>query len=213
MEYINVPISTLPQRNYKVVLADPPWEFKTYSEKGQGKSPQRHYHCESMDDLVELLTPVRNVLHPDGAVLFLWSIWPMIFEAKTIIEAMGFQYSGLAWEWDKFNPATGKRSFGGGYGTRKNLEPCLLGRTKNFKMKTELKNRSVRDLIRSPRREHSRKPDEQYENIHTMFDGPYLELFARTAWAGWDSWGNEVGKFESPVGSEEYPLDVTGSVL
>jgi len=53
----------------------------------------------------------------------------------------------------------------------------------------------VRQLIRAPRREHSRKPDEQYERIEALVDGPYLELFARQAWPGWVSWGNQVDKF------------------
>jgi N6-adenosine-specific RNA methylase IME4 len=53
----------------------------------------------------------------------------------------------------------------------------------------------VRSLIKAPRREHSRKPDEQYGRIEKLVDGPYLELFARQAWPGWSSWGNESEKY------------------
>ena len=60
----------------------------------------------------------------------------------------------------------------------------------------------VRELIMTPRREHSRKPDEQYERIQRLVAGPYLELFARQAWPGWDAWGNEVGKFDVEPAAE-----------
>jgi N6-adenosine-specific RNA methylase IME4 len=115
----------------------------------------------------------------------------------------------LAWEWLKFNPVTGKAAFGPGYGTRKNVEPCLLARRGS----PVLKNRSVRDwmvgedawddLLVSPRREHSRKPDEAYDRIETMFDGPYLELNARQTRPGWSAWGDEVGKFDQRSAIED----------
>lgn len=179
----------LPAGPFSVILADPPWTFRTYSAKGEGKSPSRHYSCMTMDDICAM--PVRDVVAKDAA-LFLWCTWPTIFEARRVIEAWGFKYSGLAWEWLKYNSKTGKYAFGGGYGTRKNLEPCLLAR----RGKPALKDRSVRDFIIAPRREHSRKPDEQYERIHRMYDGPSLELFARQAGPGWTAWGNQIDKFK-----------------
>lgn len=133
---------------------------------------------------------VNDITNNDCA-LFLWVTWPFIFDAKKVIESWGFKYSGLAWEWIKYNPITKKYSFGTGYGTRKNLEPCLLAR----KGKPILKNKSIRDFLFSKRREHSRKPNEQYERIESMYDGPYLEMFARQQRDGWDSWGNEVNKW------------------
>lgn len=185
----------VPKQKYRVIMADPDWQFKTFSEKGLTKSPDRHYKTDTTPTDIIAAQPIQDMIHPDGCVLFMWCTWPHIFSAEKVIEGWGFQYSGLAWEWDKYNPVTGKRAFGGGYGTRKNLEPCLLARTANFKLKTELKSRSVRDLIRQPRRENSRKPDEQYERIEEMFDGPYLELYARQERYGWDAAGNEVHKF------------------
>jgi N6-adenosine-specific RNA methylase IME4 len=174
---------------YGVVLADPPWNFKTYSPKGQGKSASRHYDTMTMTQ-ISLMRP-HNIA--DNCALFLWVTWPMIFDARDVIEAWGFKYSGLAWEWIKKNPITGKYAFGGGYGTRKNLEPCLLARRGSPKVK----NRSTRDFLYAPRREHSRKPDEQYALIDSLFDGPYLEMFARQQRPGWDQMGDEVGRFES----------------
>jgi N6-adenosine-specific RNA methylase IME4 len=84
---------------------------------------------------------------------------------------------------------------GFGYWTRKQVEPCWLftrGRPKRVM-------KGVRQVIVEPRREHSRKPDVTRERIEALVAGPYLELFARTAAPGWSSWGNQVGKFDTPV--------------
>lgn len=118
----------------------------------------------------------------------------MIFHAERVINAWGFKYSGLAWEWIKRNPATGKYAFGAGYGTRKNVEPCLLAR----RGAPKLKDRSVRDFMFAPRREHSRKPDDQYGRIESMYDGPYIEMFARQRRVGWDAAGDQTNKFTQP---------------
>jgi len=56
-----------------------------------------------------------------------------------------------------------------------------------------VKSRSVRNVIFAPRREHSRKPDKQYELIEELVPGPYLELFATHQQPGWTAWGKELG--------------------
>lgn len=185
---------------YRVILADPPWRFSNYSAKGEEKNPNQHYDCESIDDICAI--PVELLAAKDSA-LFMWGTWPLMGHWNEVIKAWGFEYKSLAWEWIKFNPETGKYAFGPGYGTRKNVEPCLLATRGKPRMGKGEGARSVRDFIesdpldciRSRRREHSRKPDEQYERIETLFDGPYIELFARNTRPGWTSWGNEVGKF------------------
>lgn len=178
----------LPQGQFGAILADPPWLFKTRSEKGEGKSAQRHYGCMSIDDICKM--PVASLAAKDCA-LFMWCTWPTIFSAERVANAWGFKYSGLAWEWIKYNPTTKKYAFGGGYGTRKNVEPCLLFR----RGAPKILSRSERDILFAPRREHSRKPDEQYGRIERLVAGPYLELFARQAWPGWAAWGNQTDKF------------------
>lgn len=197
---------------FRVILADPPWDFANYSAKGEAKNPKQHYHCMTVDEICAL--PVE-LLAADDCALFLWCTWPLMPAWNQVIEAWGFRYAGLAWEWIKFNPETGKYAFGPGYGTRKNLEPCLLAtrgepplrhRTGPFFGQSQVPEgvRSVRDFIaampldaiRAPRREHSRKPKEQYERIETLFAGPYVELFARQRRPGWEAWGDQVGLFE-----------------
>lgn len=185
------PFAGMAKNAYSVIVCDPPWTFATYSDKGKGKSPERHYTCMSIDDICAL--PVAD-LAADNCALFLWTTWPTIFQAEKVINSWGFKYSGLAWEWIKKNPSTGKYAFGAGYITRKNLEACVIAR----KGKPVVKNRSTRDFLYAPRREHSRKPDEQYPLIEGLFDGPYCDLFSRSEPFNekWTVWGNEVGKFE-----------------
>lgn len=178
-----------PTQKYGVILADPPWTFKNWSDKGQEKSAQNHYDCMTLEDICAL--PVTFAAADDCA-LFLWCTWPTIFSAEKVIRSWGFKYSGLAWEWQKYNPETKKYFMGLGYGTRKNLEPCLLA----TRGKPQIKARNIRDFIQAKRREHSRKPDIQYDNIEALYDGPYLELFARQSRDGWDNWGNQVNKFD-----------------
>lgn len=176
---------------YGVVLADPNWQFLTRGRNGHGKSPERHYRTMSFDRIAAL--PVWRVAGRSCA-LFLWCTWPTIEQGLALIKAWGFRYSGLAWEWFKFNPATGKASFGGGYGTRKNLEPCLLA----IRGAPKRLHADVRDWLVAPRREHSRKPDEQYPLIERLFGGPYLEMFARQRWSTrWDAWGDQVDLFRA----------------
>jgi N6-adenosine-specific RNA methylase IME4 len=201
-----------PVGGFRVILADPPWLFELRSEKGEEKSPQAQYPCMTTKEIKQI--PVDYLAAKDCA-LFIWVTWPMMPVWESVIKAWGFEYAGLAWEWRKYNPETGKYAFGGGYGTRKNLEPCLLATRGNPSLKSELPDdlfgvgrvakgvHSVRDWmeawpldeIRAPRREHSRKPDEQYERIETLFDGPYVELFARQRRQGWSAWGNQTDKF------------------
>jgi len=184
--------SGVPRNHYGVLLSDPPWTFKVRSSKGLAKSAQAHYDCMTEEDICNL--PVGSLAAKDAA-LFMWATWPTLPQAFKVIDAWGFTYKGLAWEWIKFNPATGKYAFGTGYGTRKNVEPCLLA-TRGAPTRLSA---SVRDIIMSPRREHSRKPPEQYDNIQALFKGPYLELFGRHRQPGWDAWGNQVLTWSPPA--------------
>jgi len=177
-----------PAGGYNVIYADYPWLYENWSSKGADRGALKQYPCMSIELLYKL--PV-GALASNNCVFLMWCTWPMIFHAESVIESAGFKYSGLGWEWIKKNPETGKFAFGGGYGTRKNLEPCLISR----KGKPFLKSRSERDFLFAPRREHSRKPFEAYEKIERMYDGPYIELFGRNKREGWDVFGNEIEKF------------------
>lgn len=163
-------------------------------------SPARHYDTMTMDELKAL--PVASAAARD-CVLLMWAVDPMIPQALELGAAWGFKFKTVGFVWAKERRVTSTRGrdlieldhkrfpMGTGYWTRANPEMCLLftrGKPKRV-------SAAVRKLLISPRREHSRKPDEQYARIEALVGGPYLELFARTERPGWSVWGNETAKF------------------
>ena len=104
---------------------------------------------------------------------------------------MGFTYKTVDFTWAKLNKTKPGFFTGLGYWTRGNPEMCLLA----TKGKPKRISKSVPQLVVDRRREHSRKPDVMYTHIENLLDGPYIELFARQKRKGWDSWGNEVNKW------------------
>ena len=194
---------------YSVVLADPPWMFRVRSRKGLSRSAENHYSTMDTARIAEL--PVER-WGADNSVLLMWATWPTLVEAIALGHAWGFTYKTAGFVWAKLIPSNwNKRLFdvvnltlfndhilpklqdiffcGLGYYTRANTEMCLIF-TKGNGLKR--KSMAVRQLIVAPVREHSRKPDETYERIEKLFDGPYLELFGRRKRPGWHVWGNEV---------------------
>jgi N6-adenosine-specific RNA methylase IME4 len=177
---------------FRAISADPPWKFSA-GTKGR---PQ-HYPRMTLGELEAMR--VRDLMHPDGAWLFLWSIPPMLPHALHLMKAWGFRYTSVAFTWAKTNPTEqGKLFFdptsfalGTGYTTRKQCEYCLLGR----RGKPQRKSKAVRELMIAARREHSRKPDQIYERIEEFSAGPYCELFGRNTRRTWTVWGNEIEKF------------------
>lgn len=180
------------ETRFGVVLADPPWSFKTYSDKGQGRSASRHYATMSLDEITGL--PVSTIA-ADDAWLFLWTTSAHLPHALKVMAAWKFAFSSIAFTWVKL-----KRESNGGVGgfddvhlslgltTRKSTELCLLGRHGAPRRMSK----KVRELVVAPVREHSRKPDEVIERIQAFASGPYVELFARKAAPGWSAWGNEL---------------------
>ena len=195
--------------SYPVIYADPPWRFYNYSKKGEGRNAVSHYDCLSLDQLVRL--PIRNVTAPN-CTLFLWATDPLLPQALNVIQAWGFAYKTVGFYWAKLNKNADPSWFsrddfftGLGYWTRGNVEQCLLA----TRGKPKRISKGVKKLCVSQRREHSRKPDEIYERIESLVEGPYLELFSRTTRNGWDHWGNETGLFdEGPVDTRRQPSNL-----
>ena len=176
----------LRRNHYATILADPPWQFQTWSPKGKGRSADRHYQTMTVSEI--MLMPV-SVLAARDSVLLLWTTWPHLRDAMTVISYWGFVYKTLGFVWVKVKD--GQSQVGTGYWTRANSEPCLLATCGH----PHRLNRDVPQIIAEPRREHSRKPDCVHERIEQLVSGPYLELFARKRVRGWKAWGDEVGKF------------------
>ena len=173
---------------YNVIYADPPWSFKTYSDKGKDRSPEKHYSVMSFKDICNM--PVGNIAR-DNSVLLMWAIDPLLDKAFEVIKSWGFTYKTVAFTWAKLNKTKPGFFTGLGYWTRGNPEMCLLA----TKGKPKRLSKSVPQLVVDKRREHSRKPDIMYQHIENLLEGPYIELFARQKRKGWDSWGNEVNKW------------------
>lgn len=175
-----------PNKKYQIIYADPPWSFNFHNRKGlSDKAKGRLYPTMKARDIIGL--PV-SVISGDDCVLFLWVMNSEIPLALECIKAWGFVYKTVAFNWTKLT-STGKPCFGGGNWTRSNPELCFLA----TKGKPKRKSASVRELVWSPRREHSRKPDEIRDSIVELCgDLPRIELFARQKTDGWDVWGNEV---------------------
>ena len=184
------PFGRLQPGGYGAILTDPPWGFLTYSKRHT--TPHRcaedHYTTMTPGELREL--PVADLAAKDCA-LFMWVVDSHLDEAIALGTAWGFAYKTRAFVWVK-TTNSGLPKIGMGYWTRKQTEECLLftrGKPKRL-------DKGVRQLITAPRREHSRKPDEQYERIERLVTGPYAELFARTSRPNWAAWGNQVDRFQ-----------------
>ena len=175
-------------KKYSVIYADPPWSFKTYSDKGKDRSPENHYSTMNFKDICNL--PVNNIAN-DNSVLLMWITDPLLDKAFKVIDAWGFKYKTVGFTWAKTNRKKLGFFTGLGYWTRGNPKMCLLA----TKGKPKRISKSVPQLVVEQRREHSRKPDIMYNHIENLLDGPYIELFARTKRKGWDCWGNQTDKF------------------
>ena len=174
-------------KKYSIVYADPPWSYKVWNGKGEGKkTAENHYSCMKKKDIQNI--PVSNIC-ADDCVLLLWCTFPCLEEALELIKAWGFTYKTCGFTWVKKNKKTDSWFWGLGNWTRANAEICLLA----TKGKPKRASKSVHQICDARIREHSQKPDEVRERIVQLCgDLPRIELFARQTFEGWDCWGNEV---------------------
>jgi len=167
----------LPKEKFDVIYADPPWEYEfSVSESCE---IENQYPTMTLDELKRLEIPAA-----DNAVLFLWAPPPKLPEALEVMRAWGFRYVTCA-VWDK-------EKIGMGYWFRQQHELLLVGVKGNFSPPPP--DKRFPSVIRSPRTEHSRKPEVVYELIEAMFpNARLLELFARrNDRPRWTVWGNEI---------------------
>lgn len=188
------PFDGLPLGAFGVVLADPPWTFKTRSPKGWAKSPQHHYVTMSIADICAL--PVASLAAPDCA-LVMWATAPHLPQAFMVIESWGFTFK-TAGAWAKRTKTDRAWQFGTGYILRSAAEFFLIG----TRGKPKVKSRSVRNLIVAPIGRHSEKPAAMHGVCEALWPGvPKVELFARARVSGFVPWGLEVPE-EMPIAAE-----------
>lgn len=188
----------LPKDKFQVIYADPPWSM--HNRKAlMGWSPEQHYECVDFETLAKL--PVNEVCD-DRVMLACWVIQSRMPLCIEVCESWGFEYSTIGWCWDKQRTQLG-------YYTAPSIELCLLFKHKQGGLRnTGLRvSQKEKQMIRSPRREHSRKPDEVRESIERLWpDAKRLELFARECHDGWTVWGNQSEKYNNVVRQERLLL-------
>lgn len=178
-------------QKFKTILADPPWQFQNRT----GKMAPEHKRLNRYGtmELAEILAlPVAQVTD-DTAHLYLWVPNALLPEGLKVLEAWGFQYkSNLVWH--KVRKDGGPDGRGVGFYFRNTTELILFG-VKGKNARTLPPGRSQVNILRTMKREHSRKPDEQYDLIEACSPGPFLEMFARGSREGWTTWGNQADEY------------------
>jgi N6-adenosine-specific RNA methylase IME4 len=174
-------------KKFGTILADPPWRF----ENRTGKMAPEHkrlsrYGTMTLEEICAL--PIPSLV-AETAHLYLWVPNALLPEGLSVLSAWGFTYKTNI-VWHKVRKDGGPDGRGVGFYFRNTTELLLFG-TRGKNARTLAPGRSQVNIIRSMKREHSRKPDEAYELIERCSSGPYLELFARGARPQWVAWGNQ----------------------
>jgi N6-adenosine-specific RNA methylase IME4 len=169
----------MPEGVFEVVVMDPPWNYgREYDPEGSRIA--NPYPEMPQADLLKLSPPFA-----DNCVLFLWTTHAFIWDAKQLIDAWGFDYKAtLIWD---------KEKMGMGAWLRMQCEFCLVA----IKGKPAWSNTTWRDIIKEPRRQHSRKPDTFYKLVEEVTVGRRLDFFSREQRSGWASFGNDEHKFSN----------------
>jgi len=182
---------------FKTILADPPWRFQNRT----GKVAPEHrrldrYSTLAVDQICDIDVPS---VAADNAHLYLWVPNALLVEGVRVLESWGFRYvSNIVWA--KRRKDGGPDGRGVGFYFRNVTELILFG--VRGSMRTLGPARSQVNMIETRKREHSRKPDEQYELIEMCSPGPYLEMFARYPQPGWVAWGDEADEDVAPRGQQ-----------
>lgn len=182
---------------FSTILADPPWRFMNRT----GKVAPEHRRLSRYDTMTTAAIrtlPVAGVA-TENAHLYLWVPNALIADGLQVMDSWGFTYkSNIVWA--KRRKDGGPDGRGVGFYFRNVTELILFG--VRGSMRTLAPGRRQVNIIETRKREHSRKPDEQYDIIESCSPGPYIELFARYARPGWTSWGLEADDSVNPRGRQ-----------
>ena len=175
-------------KKYKTIYADPPWQFQNRT----GKVAPEHkrlsrYSTMQLEEIKAL--PVSKVAD-EKCHLYLWVPNALLPEGLEVMQAWGFEYkTNIIWEKIRKDGMPDGRGVGFYF---RNVTEILLFGIRGDKNRTLDPGRSQVNLIRSIKREHSRKPDEFVNLIERCSSAPFLEIFARGDRAGWDMWGDQA---------------------
>jgi N6-adenosine-specific RNA methylase IME4 len=184
-------IDNIQKTGYGTILADPPWQFQNRT----GKVAPEHKRLARYQtlDLQAIKEIPIGVVAADQSHLYLWVPNALLREGLEVMEAWGFQYkTNIVWHKVRGDGEPDGR--GVGFYFRNTTELVLFG--VRGRLRTLGRGRTQVNILKTRKREHSRKPDELYGIIEACSPGPYLELFARGQRQGWDQWGNEVEDYK-----------------
>ena len=191
---MNAPEDLLKKTNgqqFATILADPPWQFQNKTGKVAPEHKRlNRYSTMTLDDICAL--PVASVCCPT-VHLYLWVPNALLPEGLRVLAAWGFQYKANL-VWHKVRKDGEPDGRGVGFYFRNTTELILFG-VRGNNVRTLAPGRRQVNIIKSMKREHSRKPDEQYDIIEACSSEPYLELFGRGSRAGWTTWGNQAEEY------------------
>lgn len=181
---------------YQTIYADPPWQFQNRTGKVAPEHKRlNRYPTMTLKDIKEL--PVAEI-SGDKAHLYLWCPNALLPEGLAVMDAWGFEYKGNI-VWEKVRKDGQPDGRGVGFYFRNVTELLLFGiKKKSMPNRTLAPARSQVNLIRTQKREHSRKPDEIIPIIEACSQGPRIELFARGVRDGWTMWGNQANEYYEP---------------
>jgi len=185
-------------KKYEIIYADPPWDYNGKLQFDKSSSAKEELDAEreifissasfkyptlKKEELFRLRV---DKIRAENCLLFMWATNPHLAQAIEVGQSWGFEYKTVAFVWDKMIHNPGKY-------TLSNCELCLV--FKHGKIPQPRGARNIQQLVRSPRRAHSMKPDEVRHHIEAMFPTQAkIELFARGRFNKWDEWGLDVQK-------------------
>ncbi|MEA5047342.1 MAG: MT-A70 family methyltransferase [Eubacteriales bacterium] len=181
-------------KKYRTILADPPWQFQNRT----GKMAPEHKRLArySTMTLAEIKSIPVNEVTDLKAHLYLWVPNALLPEGLEVMNAWGFEYkTNIIWEKVRKDGEPDGRGVGFYF---RNVTEVLLFGIKGAQNRTLAPARSQVNIVRSMKREHSRKPDEIISIIETCSEGPFLEMFARGVREDWTLWGNQATDEYSP---------------
>lgn len=182
--------SKVKQNRYGTILADPPWKFTNRTGKMAPEHKRLNRYATLSFAEIEAI-PVNSVVAEESH-LYLWVPNALLAEGLSVMAAWGFTYKTNI-IWHKVRKDGGPDGRGVGFYFRNTTEMLLFG--VRGRLRTLAPGRSQVNIIKTRKREHSRKPDEQYDLIESCSPGPFLEMFARGSRDGWDGWGNESEQY------------------
>lgn len=164
-------------KKYRVIYADPPWQYSDRQDTEKLGGAAKHYPTMSLDEICSLPVPAEN-----NAVLFLWTTSPMLEDSFKVINSWGFKYK-TSFVWDKISHTMGH------YNSVRHEFLLVATRGKCTPDVPKLHD----SVVSMERTEHSAKPAIFREIIDEIYPaGERLEMFARESPPGWDVWGNMV---------------------